>query len=415
MGQELSAGNLGQGTGDRELGTGDWGQGTGDRELGAGNWGQGTGGRELGTGNWDRGLGTGNWGNWGQGTWDREPGELGTGNWGQGTGDRELGTGNWGQGTGGRELGAANWGQGTWDRELGTGNLGQGTGTGDLGQGTGGTGDRELGNLGQGTGDRELGTAMVDVKVNWRCNVTHTWAAEVPASEAYALYAKLRYSHETILSLGCTPPQVPLALRGALPPSRATIRGWPTNFECTSGNCFKASSGMVIRSSQIALKRMASLLSCAGATGISITGAGQLVKKTLVARKVPISRSTVRHSSLSAGLSRPKTARNELASLRASERLRFRVLVADPGASLPRCLASMAKGRLHHRLRELGTGNWGQGTGGRELGAANWVGTGNLGQGTGTGDLGQGSGGTGDRELGTGNWGTWDRELGTGN
>ena len=49
-------------------------------------------------------------------------------------------------------------------------------------------------------------SAMVDVKVNWRCNVAHTWAAEVPASEAYALYAKLRYSHETILALGCTPP-----------------------------------------------------------------------------------------------------------------------------------------------------------------------------------------------------------------
>ena len=47
---------------------------------------------------------------------------------------------------------------------------------------------------------------MVDVKVNWRCNVTHTWAAEVPASEAYSLYAKLRYSHDTILALGCTPP-----------------------------------------------------------------------------------------------------------------------------------------------------------------------------------------------------------------
>ena len=47
---------------------------------------------------------------------------------------------------------------------------------------------------------------MVDVKVNWRCNVTHTWAAEVPASEAYPLYAKLHYSHDTILALGCTPP-----------------------------------------------------------------------------------------------------------------------------------------------------------------------------------------------------------------
>ena len=44
---------------------------------------------------------------------------------------------------------------------------------------------------------------MVDVKLNWRCNVTHTWAAEVPASEAYPLYARLHYS---ILALGCTPP-----------------------------------------------------------------------------------------------------------------------------------------------------------------------------------------------------------------
>ena len=49
-------------------------------------------------------------------------------------------------------------------------------------------------------------SAMVDVKVNWRCNVTHTWAAEVPASEAYPLYAKLHYSRDTILALGCTPP-----------------------------------------------------------------------------------------------------------------------------------------------------------------------------------------------------------------
>ena len=52
-------------------------------------------------------------------------------------------------------------------------------------------------------------------------------------------------------------------------------------------------------------------------------------------------------------------------------------------------------------MKELGTGNWGQGSGGRELE--------------------QGSGGwrqqTGDRELGTGNWGqqTGDRELGAGN
>ena len=90
--------------------------------------------------------------------------------------------------------------------------------------------------------------------------------------------------------------------------------------------------------------------------------------------------------------------------------------------------------------RELGTGNWGQQTGDRELGTGKWgQGTGGrgreLGQGTGgskleTGNLGQGSGdrglGAGDwdrelagRELGTGNWregtGTGDRELGAGN
>ena len=61
--------------------------------------------------------------------------------------------------------------------------------------------------------------------------------------------------------------------------------------------------------------------------------------------------------------------------------------------------------------REL-TGNWGQQTGDRELGAGNWglgQGTGNLGQGTGGRKLGQGTRG---REA---NWGqgTWDRE-GTG-
>ena len=130
----------------------------------------------------------------------------------------------------------------------------------------------------------------------------------------------------------------------------ADCGSWPTSFECTSGNCFSASSGMVIRSSQIALKRIASLLSCTGATGISITGVGQLVRKVLVARKEPISRSTRRHSSLSAGLSKPRTARKELASLRASVRFKFRVLVAEPGASLPRCLDSIARGRLHHKL-----------------------------------------------------------------
>ena len=80
----------------------------------------------------------------------------------------------------------------------------------------------------------------------------------------------------------------------------------------------------------MALKRIASLLSCTGATGISITGAVQLVRKVFVARKVPISLSTRRHSSLSVGCLSPG-------------------LVAEP-ASLPRCLDSMARGRLHNKL-----------------------------------------------------------------
>ena len=54
------------------------------------------------------------------------------------------------------------------------------------------------------------------------------------------------------------------------------------------------------------------------------------------------------------------------------------------------------------RVREVGTGKWGQGTGGSKLGTGNW------GQGTWDRELGQA---TWDRELGTGNW---DRELGPG-
>ena len=66
---------------------------------------------------------------------------------------------------------------------------------------------------------------------------------------------------------------------------------------------------------------------------------------------------------------------------------------------------------------KLGTGNLGQGSGGRELGAGNWdrelagreLGAANWGQGTwdrelGTGNWGQGTGGR-ELELGTGNWG----------
>ena len=68
--------------------------------------------------------------------------------------------------------------------------------------------------------------------------------------------------------------------------------------------------------------------------------------------------------------------------------------------------------------RELGTGNWGQGTWDRELGTGNWgqgtggskLGTGNLGQGTGDRELGQGLGTGNWGELGAANWeqGTWE-------
>ena len=62
---------------------------------------------------------------------------------------------------------------------------------------------------------------MVDVKVNWRCNVTHTWAAEVPASEAYPTLSTPSCTTPTRPSwrLGAPHAQVPLALRGALHPS----------------------------------------------------------------------------------------------------------------------------------------------------------------------------------------------------
>ena len=76
---------------------------------------------------------------------------------------------------------------------------------------------------------------------------------------------------------------------------------------------------------------------------------------------------------------------------------------------------------------KLETGNLGQESGDRELGAGNW-GAGNwgqqTGQGTGAGSWDRELAGTwgqqtGDRELGTGNWGqgtgTGDRELGAGN
>ena len=77
----------------------------------------------------------------------------------------------------------------------------------------------------------------------------------------------------------------------------------------------------------------------------------------------------------------------------------------------------LGQGTGGRELEELGTGNWGQQTGDRELGQGTGdreLGTRDLGQGTGGSKLGTGSWGqrTGGSKLGTGNW---DGELGTGN
>ena len=57
---------------------------------------------------------------------------------------------------------------------------------------------------------------MVEVKVNWRCNVVHDWVEQVPQEAAGALYDRLR-------QMGCSPPWVPLA-PGAERPRNRTSR-----------------------------------------------------------------------------------------------------------------------------------------------------------------------------------------------
>ena len=48
--------------------------------------------------------------------------------------------------------------------------------------------------------------SMVDVKVNWRCNVQHTWAAEVTPEQAWPIYLKLGYKEQELLNMGLKPP-----------------------------------------------------------------------------------------------------------------------------------------------------------------------------------------------------------------
>ena len=46
-------------------------------------------------------------------------------------------------------------------------------------------------------------SSMVEVKVNWRCNVVHDWVEQVPQEAAGALYDRLGYSQDLIRQLGC--------------------------------------------------------------------------------------------------------------------------------------------------------------------------------------------------------------------
>ena len=63
-------------------------------------------------------------------------------------------------------------------------------------------------------------SSMVEVKVNWRCNVVHDWVEQVPQEAAGALYDRLGYSEDLIRQLGCSPPWVPLALEKERPRRR---------------------------------------------------------------------------------------------------------------------------------------------------------------------------------------------------
>ena len=57
-------------------------------------------------------------------------------------------------------------------------------------------------------------SSMVEIKVNWRCNVVHDWVEPVPQKVAGALYDRLGFSQDLIMQLGCSPPL------GALAPGR---------------------------------------------------------------------------------------------------------------------------------------------------------------------------------------------------
>ena len=48
-------------------------------------------------------------------------------------------------------------------------------------------------------------SSMVEIKVNWRCNVVHDWVEPVPQEAAGALYDRLG-SQDLITQLGCSPP-----------------------------------------------------------------------------------------------------------------------------------------------------------------------------------------------------------------
>ena len=51
-------------------------------------------------------------------------------------------------------------------------------------------------------------SSMVEVKVNWRCNVVHDWVEQVPQEAAGALYDRLGYSQDLIRQpLGCRWPR----------------------------------------------------------------------------------------------------------------------------------------------------------------------------------------------------------------
>ena len=104
------------------------------------------------------------------------------------------------------------------------------------------------------------------------------------------------------------------------------------------------SSGMVMRSSQIAQNLKCSLLSWIGWMGNSITGVGLCNRKILVARNLLISRKICTHSCLVAGTGRPCLPMKARASFLASTCLSRRALLA---VELPRPRVSC--------LREMGS------------------------------------------------------------